>query len=236
MLPNHEHQAATLCFVIDGLFEEKFDNRVLVGSTGVLIYRPANYAHSDRFLGNRTVTFSLDLSPEEAEYGPSRPSVVSSRKTSKLLSHLYRLSLQPDQFAGLAVDSVLLAIQDELALVRDESQLRPPGWLRRIHKLLDAGDAGIPTLDELAAAANVHPMHLTRAFRKFYGCSVGEYQREVRIDRCCSLLKTTSLSIGEIAMVTGFCDQAHFTRAFRSKQGCTPRQYRESRMLGLFNI
>jgi len=228
MLPNHEHRAATLCFVVDGVFEEKFDGRILVGSTGTLIYRPADCLHSDRFLSNRTVTFGLDLSPEIAEYGPSLPSVVSSPKTSHLMRSLYRESYEPDPFSLLAVNSLLLSIHDELALVRDDNESRPPGWLRRVHDKLEDGEAGIPSLEELAVIANVHPMHLTRAFRKFYGCSVGQYQRGLRIDRCCRLLKTTTLPVGEIALTAGFCDQAHFTRAFRAIQGCSPRQYRQS--------
>jgi len=228
MLPDHEHGAATLCFVVDGSFEEKLDARMIEGSKGTLIYRPAGATHSDRFLSDRTVTFALDLASEIAEYGPSLPQVVSSPKTAQLVRQLYRESIEQDPFSSLAVASLLLSIQDELALVQDNNELRPPGWLRRVHDRLESQESDFPSLEELAASANVHPMHLTRVFRKFYGCSVGQYQRGIRLERCSHLLKTTNLSIGEIAITLGFCDQAHFIRAFRAKQGCTPRQFRES--------
>lgn len=227
MLPKHEHRAATLCFVVDGSFEEKLDNRILEGSKGTIIYRPADASHCDRFLSDRTVTFALDLPSEIGAYGPSAPQVVSSPKTAQLMRQLYRESIEPDPYSALAATSLLLSIQDELALVPDNNELRPPGWLRRVHDKLNTQESKLPSLEELAVAANVHPMHLTRVFRRFYGCSVGQFQRDLRLDRCSRLLKTTSLSIGEIAMTAGFCDQAHFIRAFRAKHGCTPRQFRE---------
>lgn len=50
--------------------------------------------------------------------------------------------------------------------------------------------------------------------------------RDARVRRGQQALEMTSMPIAEIAVTTGFCDQAHFTRVFRAATGVTPGQYR----------
>ncbi len=225
-LPTHEHEWATLCFVLQGGFAEDCAGRTFECSAGDLIYRPADHAHADQFLADRTATFSLDLSADVAEFGPFGSAMVTSPKSARLMRRLYREATAPDAFSQLEIAGLLGSIQGEVALVSDDGSPRAPVWLRRVHSQLLDDHAGIPSLQELAHSANVHPMHLARAFRGYYKVSVGKFLRRVRIERCCQLMGTTTLELGEIALAAGFCDQAHFTRAFRAAKGATPGEYR----------
>jgi AraC family transcriptional regulator len=82
-------------------------------------------------------------------------------------------------------------------------------------------------LETLARELDVHPSHLARSFRESHGCTVGEYVRQLRVARAAELLKSTSASILEIALATGFADQAHLSTVFRKWMGTSPGRYRK---------
>jgi AraC-like DNA-binding protein len=102
-----------------------------------------------------------------------------------------------------------------------------PAWLRRTVEYLHDRMLDEIHLDELASLAGVHPAHLSRAFRKHYRCSVGQYVRRMRIDLAVRELTETQHSIAEIAAQLGFADQSHFSRVFVKLIGLTPARYRK---------
>ena len=228
ILPLHEHQSATICYVVCREFEDRSDSYQFDCGPGSLLYRPAGRPHSDFFRSNRTITLALDLSSDLAEYGPSDVARFPGQKAGRLVRSIYRELSEPDSFSGLALQSLMNSLHSEIALIPEGGEPRPPAWLRKVHSVLYDEKSAIPSLQELADLANVHPMHLTRVFRSFYGCSIGQFLRDIRIERCCKLLESEEIELGEIASKVGFCDQAHFNRAFRVARGCTPGQYRSN--------
>ena len=79
-------------------------------------------------------------------------------------------------------------------------------------------------LDDLAAVAHLSPFHLLRVFHKATGLPPHAYQTQVRIHRAKRLLRQRS-SITQVALATGFFDQAHFSRQFKRYVGITPGQF-----------
>ena len=49
---------------------------------------------------------------------------------------------------------------------------------------------------------------------------------KVRLDEAMHLLATTPMSLADIALATGFCDQSAFTRHFRRLAGLPPGGFR----------
>jgi AraC family transcriptional regulator len=78
----------------------------------------------------------------------------------------------------------------------------------------------------LAAAARVHPDHLSRAFHRAFGLAVAQYVRTRRVIWAAEALETTDQPIAEVALEAGFCDQSHLTRSFRSVLGASPAAFR----------
>lgn len=64
-------------------------------------------------------------------------------------------------------------------------------------------------------------------FKRKTGLCFSEYLRRVRLEHAQRLLKTTVLSVKEIAYATGFHSQEYFSRVFCSALGQTPIQYRK---------
>lgn len=83
-------------------------------------------------------------------------------------------------------------------------------------------------VDELAAAAQTTAPQLERQVRRVFGLSVKQFVLRTRLEEAIHLLKTTKLSISDIAARCGYYDQAAFTRQFKRVVGLTPGRFRGS--------
>lgn len=86
-----------------------------------------------------------------------------------------------------------------------------------------------PSVEKLAALANMSKFQLDRRLRKIYGLTTGQWLTKIRIDTAQRLLSENKLSIAEIALQVGYSDQSSFTRQFRLATGCAPGEYRKFR-------
>ncbi|HEX4139506.1 MAG TPA: helix-turn-helix domain-containing protein [Candidatus Methylacidiphilales bacterium] len=84
------------------------------------------------------------------------------------------------------------------------------------------------TVKAMAGALGHSESHLRRRFRLATGLSLGRHLRELRLRRACSLLRGTSLPVGEVAARCGFDSIYAFSRAFRTEVRVSPRGYRKS--------
>jgi AraC-like DNA-binding protein len=83
------------------------------------------------------------------------------------------------------------------------------------------------TVTRLASLVGVSAPHFNRRFRQVFRLSPMEYVTSLRIQEAQRLLATTSHSVGEVALATGFYDQSHFTKRFRQVVELTPLKYRK---------
>lgn len=79
-------------------------------------------------------------------------------------------------------------------------------------------------LVEIAAIAQMSPYHFLRLFKQKLGITPHQYILQRRIEKAKSLLHESKLSIAEIAVTVGFCDQSHLNRCFKRLVGVTPKQ------------
>jgi len=81
---------------------------------------------------------------------------------------------------------------------------------------------------QVARALGISRMRLDELTRAELGHSIGVQLRKMRFAKACAMLRTTKLTIGEIASQTGFCHQSHLTNAFRKAFGVSPNAWRKS--------
>ncbi|MET3938001.1 AraC family L-rhamnose operon regulatory protein RhaS [Paenibacillus sp. PvP094] len=84
------------------------------------------------------------------------------------------------------------------------------------------------TLEEIAGKSNISVRHLNRIFRSYYQMTPIAYMLTLRLERACSLLKHSSLTITQISYECGFNDSNYFTRQFRKAYGVSPKVYRQN--------
>ena len=101
-----------------------------------------------------------------------------------------------------------------------------PFWLGRARDLLHERCGSTVRMSVIAGDVGIHPVHLSRSFRRHFGVTMRAYLRDLRVRRACDELRRTEHSLSRIAIATGFADHAHFTRTFKGVHGLTPRDYR----------
>ena len=101
-----------------------------------------------------------------------------------------------------------------------------PWQARSTIALIDKDLAGRADITRLAANVRLSHSHFHHAFKQFFGCPPRQFIIQRRIQRALELMRTTDLSLSEIAQACGFCDQAHFSRSFRKLVGDTPGTWR----------
>ncbi len=112
---------------------------------------------------------------------------------------------------------------------RPKRHFAPDRRLQRVVDYIDANLGSELSIDELSAVAGMSRFYFARMFREQTGDTPRTFVMSRRIARATTLLASTDLSIGEIALGLGFADHSHFTRAFRARLGVSPSEYRDER-------
>jgi len=129
-----------------------------------------------------------------------------------------------DAAAAFALEG--LALLSIARLARTESRSPEPPWLGDAALMIEQRFAEPLSLGRIATEIGVSRSVLARAFREHRSASVGETIRRVRVARAREALRKTRTPLAEIAIASGFHDQAHLTRVFRELTGQTPARYR----------
>jgi AraC family transcriptional regulator len=102
-------------------------------------------------------------------------------------------------------------------------RLSPNGLARVIDYIHDNIDRTME-VDDLADVAQQSWSHFPRLFRRSTGLSPYQYVIKVRLETALALLRSSSMSIAQVAAQAGFADQSHLCRWARRAYGAAPSQ------------
>lgn len=88
------------------------------------------------------------------------------------------------------------------------------------------------SLEEIAGRFFINKYYLSRIFRQVTGVTMREYLHIQRIQKAQEFLKSSLMSVTEIAQATGFENVSYFEKIFRRCCGMTPKEYRKSQKQG----
>ncbi|MCB2426440.1 AraC family transcriptional regulator [Methylophaga sp. TMB456] len=80
---------------------------------------------------------------------------------------------------------------------------------------------------DLASLLNLSVSHFSHAFKHTTGVTPQKYVTGSRVQAARQQMLHSSLSLSEIALSNGFCDQSHFCRVFRLETGMSPQSWRK---------
>ena len=134
-----------------------------------------------------------------------------------------------DPVAAAVLRALLLDLEDVTTAGVD-----PAGAGERLHRRVTVqAEARIrerlgdpPTVAELAAEAGFSADHFGRVFRKISGRSPQRALIQARTERAAQLLRTTPMTVSEIAAALGYRDIHFFSRQFKQETGHAPSTYR----------
>ncbi len=233
-LPLHVHERPILAVILEGSWDEVFRARTYACEPNTVLTEPAGERHANRFqrAGARVLVVEADPSQEEL-LAPcaallDRAGCFDSVRVATLARRVVGEMHDRDRLSALAIEGLVLELL--ATAVREEAchdRGRPPPWLLWVRDQLHDRFQCPPRITEAACQAGVHPSHLARGFRSYFGTSYGEYLRRLRLDWAAVRLTGSDDTLAETALQAGFADQSHFTRAFRRYAGVTPGRYRE---------
>jgi len=183
---------------------------------------------------------TLDDIADDLEFGPVceyrqatfEQDLVLAQITRNILPSITREnkpgSLALDQFE-LTLGAHLLQRYGGMARMKPPKVGGLAKWQRqRAMELLRENLNGNVRLGDLAKECGLSVSHFARSFKATFGVSSHQWLIRQRIDLTKELLTKTTRPLSEIAVRSGFGDQAAFTRTFHRIVGASPGQWRRA--------
>jgi len=232
-LPMHSHELAFFALLLDGLYGERYGRRQSQYGPLSLMFRPASIPHQDEIGPCGVRLYEIEIRPTWQKRLDDCSTALDTPRDDigggpllwlgvKLFREVQTSSVLDD----LNVESLLAEMLSFAARASQHESRRAPGWLSRVLDKLRLEHCRRVTLDELAREAGVHPVHLSRTFRRCVGEGIGEHVHRLRVRTACERMLDPYASLAEVSFAAGFADQSHFTRSFRRITGMTPAAFR----------
>jgi AraC family transcriptional regulator len=203
---------------------------------------PANIPHQDRW--NKPGAFTLlILDPARiaqiAQYSmdPARVEIIPRFAMRDGLIRHIATALEAELTSGgggidlyvetlaAALSAYLLRNHSSLARLNERPSYKREEMRRAVEFMSDNFYRNL-RLADIAAVAHMSEFHFARTFKQVMGVPPHRFLIERRIEHAQGLLRTTALSVDEVAHRVGFSNQSQFTAHFRKTVGAAPKIYR----------
>jgi AraC family transcriptional regulator len=231
----HQHHGAHFVLVLSGAYSSTAYGSEQVSRGPALIFNPPGTEHRDCFLEMDGSFMTISLSAERfgglVEQKPVEHPLRLER--AEQLQHALAI-FRAVAFSGinsLHAEALAVELLDMSAAGASPLQRRrehSPPWLRTAREAIQDRCRERLGLRELASEIGVHPVHLTRAFRRFVRQTPGAYHQRCRLEKAAVLLSAGTRCLADISAETGFADQSHFSRSFHKFYGLPPGQFRSA--------
>ncbi len=87
------------------------------------------------------------------------------------------------------------------------------------------------SVEDMAANLNLNRTYFSKLFKKSTTKSPQDFLIQYRMNKACELLRTTQISVSDIAQLVGYHNPFHFTRAFKKIYEFPPQEWRRRNLL-----
>lgn len=221
-----------LVFAFDHAFTYTFsDTTVLtVDRPDQLLYLPKHSSYSGlaHSLGSCLV-ISFDLT-EDITFPPFLIRIKNTGAVLECFQGMVREWTQKRAGYHLRCKALLYRLLCLIVAERDRSYLptRKESLIQPafdyIHDHYTEADLEVSTLARLC---NITPEYLRTLFHQSCGASPLSYINRLRMERAKELLDSGVLSVGEVALQSGYTDLSYFSRLFKKNTGYAPSEYKK---------
>jgi len=232
-IPKHWHEVPYIAFVLQGAYTEIHGASKLSCKPSSVLFQSAGAVHSEAHDSGVVRFFVLQLTPEflhrmsDCVSLPPEAEMIRSPELATLGHKLHREFRLDDSLAALAAEGYVLETMATLARHCHTHATGTPGWLITVRDIIHDHFPVTPPLSWIGKQVNIHPAHMSRAFRRHFNLTIGEYARQLCVDRARVMLTQPDQSLADIAASLGDSDQSHFSNMFKRYTGFTPGSYRK---------
>ena len=141
-----------------------------------------------------------------------------------LMKEIYDTSLNSDASSKMKCISLLYELFS--FLMKDAGSTYKSDIICDAQNIIEHNLSGQISVADLAEKLGINPSYLTRIFKQKHSKSPKDYILDLKIKRAKELLKTTDVSVTDIARSIGFDDPLYFSRLFKKRTNLTPTEYR----------
>lgn len=229
----HYHENAYFTFILQGNVIEGNKKGVYNCSTGSLLFHNWQEPHYNIKPEGFTRGFHVELENKwlqnlNLSLGGLTGSInIQNTDLKLLLYNIFKETKINDETTPLSIESLLLQVLKQMLRDNEISLKKNPLWVTKIREILNETFSEKLTLTSLSNSLDIHPAHLSRDFPKYFQCTLGNYVRNLKIQKSLLLLSKKTISLSDITFECGFADQSHFNRCFKDIMGVTPFTYRK---------
>jgi len=228
----HYHENAYFTFLLQGGLIEGNKKEIYECSAGSLLFHNWQEPHYNIKPDIFTRGFHIELEQKwtdniSLDLGSLQGSMQISNPDQKLLLYkIFKETRINDSVSQLSIQELLLQVVTNMQQMQENLLKCKPAWVKRINEILHERCAERLSLTELSNHLDIHPVHLSRDFSKYFCCNLGDYIRKLKVEKSLSQLGNKTKSLTGISFECGFSDQSHFIRCFKKLIGVSPLEYR----------
>ncbi len=200
-------------------------------SISISMSREAVFCHGNQAYSTRVKTAWTD----EIECMFSTRPLIIEKANYKFIKHMERLAsmnsndiLSLVSFKAAALEAVASAISEKRTqcdltgpMCSDDLRLKKAIWL------IDHEGENIESVKQLANLVGLSPYKIQKGFKERTGVTAYQYILKQRMTRGAALIRSTTLSIIDIANEIGYENPSKFSQVFKKRYGQSPLEYRK---------
>jgi AraC-like DNA-binding protein len=224
----HYHENPYFTYLLEGKLFESNKKESYYLDAGSLLFHNWQDAHYNIKPPQYTRGFHIELNANWFDnYGVDTTNfegsfAVQNPVVKSLMNNVFVESKTNDIYAKLSIETLVLDIFDSMKKT-SSYKVNRPSWVSNLREFIHEENCDF-SLRSLSDVLQIHPTHLSRDFSRYFGTTLGNYVRLIKLNKAFSLLLTSKLSVTEVGYQCGFYDQSHFTKHFKQVYGFPPKQ------------
>lgn len=222
----HSHEALHLSLILQGGNLESRKNKDFQVTPGKIMFYHQGEKHRNRRTEFPSKNLNLEFNDDffiQNKLPTSCPNLTGTKQIEHYISlvKVYQELHINDRYTN---DSILLSLKS--IFTHHDISRKQPNWIPTLKELIEDRWSEFIPLKELAQILNVHPVTISKYFKKYFDCSLADYMRKIKVQKAINLLLHSRMSITEIAYICGFSDNSDMTRIFKLYTGFIPKEIR----------
>jgi AraC-like DNA-binding protein len=228
--PAHYHEELELILYRSGHIQCAVEGSgVIQTQPGMVLIIPPGLVHQDLAITAYS-QYYLQIQHPQRFVSLDQPLILNDdagHSLEKLLDSLtsewHGTALHREAMLRLSVEQLELVLD---RLLQQSAPNPSEQIVRSVEHLIEERYVQNPSIREIALEVGTAPSTLRALFANFRGYSPKEYLQQIRLKRVLELIRSTSLSLEEIADLVGYDSASHLSRHVKQSTSLTPGAFR----------